>query len=83
MELEEREKWLVDQQMQELAVTQKRLDDLLASRASEAQYVWRFLGQTNAAWCLSASVPFALDSHCRRLVPCSRSLTRSGQKSHG
>jgi hypothetical protein len=35
--------------MQELAVTQKRLDDLLASRASEAQYVWRFLGQTNAA----------------------------------
>jgi hypothetical protein len=47
-ELEEREKRLAYQQMWELVVAQKRLDDLQASRASEAQEVWRFLGQTDA-----------------------------------
>jgi hypothetical protein len=35
-------------QMQELAVAQKRLDDLQASRADEAQQVWSFMGQTDA-----------------------------------
>jgi hypothetical protein len=52
VELEEREKQLADWQMRELAVAQKRLDDLQASRAGEAQQVWRFLGQTDDALAL-------------------------------
>jgi hypothetical protein len=48
VELEEREKRLADRQMRELAVAQKRLDDLQASRANEAQQVWSFMGQTDA-----------------------------------
>jgi hypothetical protein len=30
--------------MQELAITQKGLEDLQASRAEEAQHIWSFLG---------------------------------------
>jgi hypothetical protein len=52
VELEEREKQLADRQMRELAVAQKRLDDLQASRAGDAQQVWRFLGQTDDALAL-------------------------------
>jgi hypothetical protein len=40
----DREKRLVEQQMQELAVAQKRLEDLQAICAGEAQKVWDFLG---------------------------------------
>jgi hypothetical protein len=42
-----RERQLAERQMQELAVTQKGLDDLQASRAGDAQRVWSFLGQTD------------------------------------
>jgi hypothetical protein len=34
-------------------------------------------------WCSSTSVPLALGSYYKRLAPCSRSLTRSGPRSHG
>jgi hypothetical protein len=47
--LEEREKRLAEQQIWELVVAQKRLEDLQASHAGEAQRVWNFLGQTDAA----------------------------------
>jgi hypothetical protein len=39
---------LVERQMQELAVAQKGLEDLQASRAGDAQHVWSFLGQADA-----------------------------------
>jgi hypothetical protein len=52
-EVADREKWLVEQQMQELAAAQKRLEDLQAVHAGEAQKVWDFLGQAE-----SALVPF-------------------------
>jgi uncharacterized protein (DUF3084 family) len=44
-----RERQLVERQMQELAVTQKGLEDLQASRAGNKQCVWSFLGHANAA----------------------------------
>jgi predicted kinase len=44
VELVEREKLLAERQMQELVVAQKRLEELQASRAGEAQRVWEFLG---------------------------------------
>jgi hypothetical protein len=44
-----RERQLAERQMQELAVTQKGLEDLQASRAREAQRVWSFLGQADVA----------------------------------
>jgi hypothetical protein len=34
--------------MQELAITQKGLEDLQVSRAGDAQCVWSFLGQADA-----------------------------------
>jgi hypothetical protein len=43
-----RERQLVEQQMQELAVTRKGLEDLQAARAGDAQRVWSFLGQADA-----------------------------------
>jgi hypothetical protein len=43
-----REWQLVERQMQELAITQKGLEDLQASRAGDAQRVWSFLGQADA-----------------------------------
>jgi hypothetical protein len=43
-----RERQLVERQMQELAVAWKGLEDLQASRASDAQCVWSFLGQVDA-----------------------------------
>jgi VIT1/CCC1 family predicted Fe2+/Mn2+ transporter len=39
-----RERQLVERQMQELAIAQKGLEDLQASRASDGQRVWSFLG---------------------------------------
>jgi hypothetical protein len=42
-----RERQLAERQMQELAVTQKGLEDLQASRAGDGQRVWSFLGQTD------------------------------------
>jgi hypothetical protein len=39
-----RERQLVERQMQELAITQKGLEDLQASRAGDGQRVWSFLG---------------------------------------
>jgi hypothetical protein len=38
-----------EQQMQELIVAQKGLEDLWASRAGDGQRVWSFLGQADAA----------------------------------
>jgi uncharacterized protein (DUF3084 family) len=43
-----RERQLAERQMQELAVTQKGLEDLQTSRAGDAQRVWSFLGQVDA-----------------------------------
>jgi hypothetical protein len=43
-----RERQLAERQMQELAVTQKGLEDLQTSRAGDAQRVWSFLGQADA-----------------------------------
>jgi hypothetical protein len=43
-----RERQLVERQMQELAVAQKGLEDLQASRVGDAQRVWSFLGQADA-----------------------------------
>jgi hypothetical protein len=43
-----RERQLAERQMQELAITQKGLEDLQASRAGDAQRVWSFLGQADA-----------------------------------
>jgi hypothetical protein len=48
-ELAEREKHMVERQMQELAATQKTLEELQVSWAGEARRVWDFLGQTKAA----------------------------------
>jgi hypothetical protein len=53
MEVVHRERLLAEQQMQELAAAQKRLEDLQAIRVGEAQRVWDFLGQAE-----SALVPF-------------------------
>jgi hypothetical protein len=39
-----RERQLAERQMQELAIAQKGLEDLQASRADDAQHVWSFLG---------------------------------------
>jgi hypothetical protein len=44
-----REQQLAERQMQELAITQKGLEDLQASRAGDGQCVWSFLGQVDAA----------------------------------
>jgi hypothetical protein len=44
-----RERQLVERQKQELIVAQKGLEDLRASRASDRQRVWSFLGQADAA----------------------------------
>jgi hypothetical protein len=44
-----RERQLAERQMQELAVVQKVLEDLQASRAGDGQRVWSFLGQADAA----------------------------------
>jgi hypothetical protein len=44
VDVTDREKRLVEQQMQELTVAQKRLEDLRAICAGEAQKVWDFLG---------------------------------------
>jgi hypothetical protein len=52
-EVANRERRLVEQQMQELAAAQKRLEDLQAIRVHKAQKVWDFLGQAE-----SALVPF-------------------------
>jgi hypothetical protein len=48
-ELVVKEMQLAEQQMQELAAAQKRIEDLQASHASEAQRVWNFLSLTDAA----------------------------------
>jgi hypothetical protein len=40
---------LAERQMQELAVAQKRLEDIHVSFVSEAQSVWSFLCQADAA----------------------------------
>jgi hypothetical protein len=42
----DREKHLVERQLQELATTRSRLEELQAAQAGEAQKVWDFLGQT-------------------------------------
>jgi hypothetical protein len=47
------ERLLAEQQMHELAATQKWLEDLQAARVGEAQTFWDFLGQAE-----SALVPF-------------------------
>jgi hypothetical protein len=44
-----RERQLAERQIQELAVTQKGLEDLQPSRARDGQHVWSFLGQADAA----------------------------------
>jgi hypothetical protein len=38
------ERQLAERQMQELAIAQKGLEDLQASRSEEAQCIWSFLG---------------------------------------
>jgi hypothetical protein len=43
-----RERQLAERQMQGLSVTRKGVEDLQASRASDAQRVWSFLGQADA-----------------------------------
>jgi predicted RNase H-like nuclease (RuvC/YqgF family) len=43
-----RERQLAEQQMHELAVARKGLEDLQASRAGDAQRVWSFLSQADA-----------------------------------
>jgi hypothetical protein len=43
------ERQLAEQQMQELAIALKGLEDLHASRSHKAHCVWSFLGQTDAA----------------------------------
>jgi hypothetical protein len=43
-----RERQLVERQMQEVAIARKGLEDLQASRASDAQLVWSFLGHADA-----------------------------------
>jgi hypothetical protein len=48
-ELVEREKRLTGRQLRELAASQKWLEELQVSQAGEAQRVWDFLGQTEAA----------------------------------
>jgi hypothetical protein len=45
-ELADKEKRLAEKQLQELVVVRKRLEELQAARAVEAQKVWDFLGQT-------------------------------------
>jgi hypothetical protein len=50
------ERQLAERQMQELAVARKGLEDLQASCAGDAQHVWSFLGQADAA---SASFDFS------------------------
>jgi hypothetical protein len=62
-EVADRERQLAKQQMQELAIAQKRSDDLQAARVGEAQKVWDFLGQAE-----SALVPFGF-SPLRSEVP--------------
>jgi hypothetical protein len=44
-----RERQLAERQMQELAVAQKGLEDLQASRVGDGQRVWSFLGQADIA----------------------------------
>jgi hypothetical protein len=48
-ELAEREKWLTDKQLQVLTATHRRLEELQATQAGEAQKVLEFQGQTEAA----------------------------------
>jgi hypothetical protein len=48
-ELVVQERQLAERQMQELVVAQKRLEDIHVSFASEAQSVWSFLCQADAA----------------------------------
>jgi uncharacterized protein (DUF3084 family) len=43
-ELVDREKRLAERQLQELATSRRRLEELQATRAGEAQKVWDFLG---------------------------------------
>jgi hypothetical protein len=48
-ELANKEKWLADTGLQELATTHKTVEDLQAAWAVEAQKVWDLLGQTEMA----------------------------------
>jgi hypothetical protein len=49
VEVSDRERLLAEQQMQELAVAQKWLEDLQAVCVGEAQKVWDLLGQAESA----------------------------------
>jgi hypothetical protein len=57
-----REWQLAERQMQELAITRKGLEDLQASRASDAQRVWSFLGQADAVLASFGFSPIRTDS---------------------
>jgi hypothetical protein len=48
-ELVDRERRLAEAELQELAAARQRLEELHAAQSSEAQKVWDFLGQTEAA----------------------------------
>jgi hypothetical protein len=62
-EVAEREKWLAERLMQELAAAQNRLEELQASQASKARRVWDFLGQTKVVL-----VPLGFSPHCSGLL---------------
>jgi hypothetical protein len=63
VEVVDRERLLAEQQLQELTIVQKWLEDLQAIRVGEPQKVWDFLGQVE-----SALVPFGF-SPLRSGVP--------------
>jgi hypothetical protein len=77
VEVADRERRLAEQQMQELAAAQIRLEDLQAICVGEAQKVWDFMGSAESAlvpFCFCPSGPgsrrkkLALSSRCLILL---------------
>jgi hypothetical protein len=64
--------------MQELAATQKRLEEPQASRVRKARRVWDFLGQAEATLVPLGFSPLHSKLLHRRLVSCSHCLTGGG-----
>jgi hypothetical protein len=76
VELVVQEWQLAERQMQELVVAQKRLEDIHVSFVSEAQSVWSFLCQADAALAPLDFNPIRPGIRHLKLASCSRSLTR-------
>jgi hypothetical protein len=66
--LVEREQQFAGRQLQEQATTRSRLEELQAARAGEAQKVWDFLGQIEAALVPLGFCPLQVGDHVEEVT---------------